>query len=478
MRSTYLVFAAVAAVLLTVGSGTYARADSIGINVLLTRAATPEDIEDLGTHGVVLEELPEIHAVTMRTSQLAAIRALSFVATAEPDCLGQLAGHSSRALADLSGGANLWNLDAINVTDFGVGRTVGFDGIGVFIAVLDSGLPYNWREYFPEDRIAIEFARCFGGGGGNKGTVSSQPERWEHDTDGHGTRVTSVLLGCRYAGPLALPTTFNGVAPGAKVIPVNLSSFDHLTDIWSSVVSRALVYVTNLKVGGVLGKAPLVVNMSVGYPSTDPVLKAAVDYAIAKGVVVVSSAGNEGEAGMRFPARYPPVISVAAAAWKRQFAYDDPTQIEWIFRDVTEADPEEILLTPFSSRELPGQELDIAAPGAAIPTALTLDGRVDYVYFNGTSAACPHVAGVAALMLQKNPSLTQTQIEFILKATAMPLAPSCRDVRVRIESQGRYPTFSDLRNLISFDATVCWGANSTGAGLVQADAALAATPFP
>jgi subtilisin family serine protease len=74
--------------------------------------------------------------------------------------------------------------------------------------------------------------------------------------------------------------------------------------------------------------------------------------------------------------------------------------------------------------------------------------------------ASPHVAGIAALMMQKNSSLTQAQVENILEASAVPLAPGCRTVA---QPSGPAQQF-------------CWGADATGSGLATADAALAATP--
>jgi hypothetical protein len=164
-------------------SAAHAQGQMIGINVLLNQPATNSVLQDLGAHGQVLDVLPQINGVTLRaqTSELSTIQSLPYVAGASRD-----------EQSDLLSGANDWNLDAVNVTDFGTTppRVVGYDGAGVYIAVIDSGLPFNWRAYFPEERIAVDLARGFAGGGGDHATVSSQPETWERDTLGHGAAVT------------------------------------------------------------------------------------------------------------------------------------------------------------------------------------------------------------------------------------------------------------------------------------------------
>jgi subtilisin family serine protease len=146
--------------------------------------------------------------------------------------------------------------------------------------------------------------------------------------------------------------------------------------------------------------------------------------------------------------------------------------------DVLESDVMEHFMADFSGRELHGQDLDVLASGFLVPSPASQYGGVEYGWFSGTSAAAPHVAGVAALMLQKNPTLTPAQIEDIMETTASPLPPGCRDVRVGSIGPGRSPTLSNFRTALLFDATVCWEANATGHGLIQADAALAATPLP
>src|SRR4030095_2012111 len=249
------------AVLLTLGATkAHAQDQMIGINVLLNQPVANSICQDLGTHGQVLDVISQINGVTLRarSSELSTIQTLPCVAGANPDTEGY-------AESDFSAGTNYWNLDVVNVTDFGTTppRVVDYDGDGVYVGVIDSGLPFNWRAYFPEERIAVEFAEVFQDGGEIRGTFSSQPQTWERDTFGHGIAVTSVILGFSYnLSDPPLPATFNGVAPKATVIPVKVYGEHNST--WDSVVTRAVVYLTDLKVDGALGNSPFVINMSLG----------------------------------------------------------------------------------------------------------------------------------------------------------------------------------------------------------------------
>jgi hypothetical protein len=81
-------------------------------------------------------------------------------------------------------------------------------------------------------------------------------------------------------------------------------------------------------------------------------------------------------------------------------------------------------------------------------------------------------------MLQKNPGLTQAQIEAILKSTTLPLPPGCRTFVDGFFAHGKEPTWSDPSSVTFAANTMCWGTDATGAGLVRAAAALAATPLP
>lgn len=114
--------------------------------------------------------------------------------------------------------------------------------------------------------------------------------------------------------------------------------------------------------------------MSLGGSELDALEKAALDYAIGKGVLIVASAGNEGTAGMGYPGAYAPVVSVAANGWTGEWQPDATgnQRTWWYASDVREKPyiDDDAYITDFSSRALPGQDLDVAAParGCSGPT--------------------------------------------------------------------------------------------------------------
>ena len=426
----------------------------IGANVVLNTPITDSLVRQLETYGKVRDIMPEINTLTMqvREADLPTIERLPWVEAANPDQEREGRPLDTVPVADFSDGYGTWDLDAINVTEPGPdNRQVAFDGSGVYVAVLDTGLLDSWRQYFPEERIAVQHARSFGGGGGEMGWVSTQPNKWEHDQNSHGTHVTSTILGYSFFG-----TSINGVAPMATVIPVKV--LNQNGSGWSSVIARGILYVAHLKEGPLSG-SPVVINMSLGGRTLDAMEKAAIDYAVSAGVIIVASAGNNGTRGMGYPGAYEPVISVAMSGWIGEWIGGGSW---WYARNV--ADPtnaDDYYIDSYSSRERPGQDLDVAAPGTWVVGPYQVNsGQLSYYYLGGTSMASPHVAGIVALMAQKYPALTASQAEDILTSTAIPLPAGCRNVR---QPSGT-------------TAVVCWGDDATGHGLATADAALAAVP--
>jgi len=435
---------------------TQAASKYTAVNVVLSTDITPQILSTLGKYGKVLDKLVEIDSLTMKalTSKISTIEALPFVVAVSPDAVRNGSPVDTVPVADFSDGLSTWDMDAINVTDFGFNnRQVAYDGSGVYVAVLDTGLLDSWRQYFPEERIAEEYAIAFGGGGGEVGTVSTQPNKWEHDQNSHGTHVTSTILGYSMRG-----TPINGVAPMATVIPVKV--LNQNGSGWSSVVARGITYVADLKAeGGPLENYPVVINMSLGGSALDAMEQAAIDYAIDVGVIIVASAGNNGPYGMGYPGAYAPVISVAASGWVGEWLsgswwtsnVPDPTNVE------------DYYITDFSSRALAGQDLDVAAPGSWTVGPYQLNsGQISYYYLGGTSMASPHVAGIVALMAQKDPALYAAEVEMILEDSAIPLPAGSRDIFD--------PNYGPI--------TISWGDDAAGSGLATADGALAYMDLP
>ena len=415
------------------------------IEVLLSEELTDAMLAELGAYGKVTAEFGKINGLTMdlRSSALQEVLALPYV-----DVVGE---EAERFAHDFSYGISTWDHDIINITEFFNQRVVDVGGEGVYVAVLDTGLVKNWRDYLPEDRVAVEYAKAFSGGGADNPNVSEPANKWERDTHSHGTHVTSTVLGY-YVNLFGVPV--NGAAPKATVIPVKV--LNNNGSGWSSINAAGIVYIADLKESL---DAPMVINLSLGGPTLSPLEKAAIDYAIEKGVIVVASAGNEGDAGMGYPGAYAPVISVGSAGWVGEWSSGSWWQGAGVVEPTV---AEMVYVSDFSSRELPGQDLDVLAPGswivgpylaygAAHPPIWSNGNPGEYYFLGGTSMAAPHVAGLVALMLEKDGALTQSVVEGILETNTIPI-----------------PAGSAVVDGVLYE----WGTNATGAGLIQADLVL------
>jgi bacillopeptidase F len=240
-----------------------------------------------------------------------------------------------------------------------------------------------------------------------RGTASGTDERnWfdaalgrsaPYDDMGHGTQTLGSIVGNGGPGNRI------GVAPEARWIAVKAA--DSTGDLNLVNVLRAMQWL--LAPTDRNGEhpdpdmAPDVVSNSWGdYPGADETLRDAVRAWVAAGIVPVFAAGNNGAGGVGSPGSYPEAIAVGATDGGDTVA-------------------------PFSSRgPSPIDESvkpDVVAPGVFIRSAAP-----GGVYFpnTGTSMATPQVAGIAALLLQADPSLTPPLIANILRSTADPVPPA------------------------------------------------------
>jgi subtilisin family serine protease len=349
-------------------------------------------------------------------------------------------------------------------------------GEGVYVAVLDTGLLPQWPFFFSEANIAMEYCKGFSHDITWNGGLEISPVQDDRGciTDlasGHGTHVTSTVVGFNFNNLVWV----SGVAPEATIIPVLVldawlvdSPFGTLpfsggTD---AMIAAGINYVADLSE---TLDGPVVINMSLGGPNPEPLIEAAVDYAISKGVIVVASAGNSGTAGMGYPGGLNQIISAGAAGYAQMFDFGWTNDVpENLKSQDSLGNTFHVYLEDFSSRPVmepydqKHQNLDVSAPGAWVvgPYKSAFANNTGYYYLSGTSMAAPHVSAIAALVLENHPDLTQTEMEFILSlgAQSFPLPASDAVVSFPFTPAGYY--------------TATWDGGDYGAGFLQAPSAI------
>lgn len=223
------------------------------------------------------------------------------------------------------------------------------------------------------------------------------------DGQGHGTHTAGTIVGGSASNAKKV-----GVAPGAKLIVGRI--FDNGGGTTDAIVLRCMNWIADPDGDANTNDAPRLVSNSWGGPQTSEVsgddLWDAVQHWLDLGILPVFAGGNSGPKGkVGTPGGYPMSFCVGSTNWMNWTSY-------------------------FSSRgpvKWDGQEYikpDVAAPGSGIESCKDKGG---YTTLDGTSMACPHVAGVAALVLQANPGLTPTQVVDIIRSTATDLSSAGND---------------------------------------------------
>ena len=275
----------------------------------------------------------------------------------------------------------------------------GATGSGVDVAVIDTGM-------VPVPALAGQGKVIHGPDFSDQ---SRDRDLAHLDTYGHGTHVAGIIAG---DDP---ESGFQGVAPGARLVNVKAAGADGSTSLGAIVASVGWV-IAHRDDNGLHVR---VLNLSFGTPPSryqGDLLAYAVEQAWKAGIVVVVSAGNEGEKhrGLTSPAYDPFILSIGA---------DDLSGTPAVADDVVPS---------WSSRGL-GRNPDLVAPGRSIASlrdpnsALDLahpEARVgdDLLKGSGTSQAAAVVSGAVALLLERRPDLTPDQVKAIVKSSADPLS--------------------------------------------------------
>lgn len=292
-------------------------------------------------------------------------------------------------------------------------------GSGVRVAVLDTG-------YRPHADLAANIVGGYdfisdtfvANDGGGRDSDARDPGDWMNAGECGGGQPTqfrsSSWHGTHVAGTVAAVTNNSsgvaGVAYGAKVVPLRvLGKCGGLT----SDIADAIVWASGGSVSGVPSNAypAEVINMSLGGGgSCGSTTQNAINTARNNGTVVVVAAGNSNtNASGSTPANCSGVVTVASTNRNGGRAY-------------------------YSNY---GSIVDVAAPGgdtasgsangvlSTLNTGSTSPGSDSYAFYQGTSMAAPHVAGVAALMMSVDSTLTPTDVESMLKSTARAFPATC-----------------------------------------------------
>jgi subtilisin family serine protease len=196
--------------------------------------------------------------------------------------------------------------------------------------------------------------------------------------------------GTGMAGAIASHRKLLGIAPGARILAVH--AFSTSTRQSPEATTRQII----AGIEWAMSKGARIINMSFAGPY-DPMIQLAMRNAAAKGVVLIAASGNMG-------AKSPPLYPAA-----------DPHVIAVTATDETDR------LFPQAVR---GPHLAVAAPG--VDVAVPAPGNT-YQLTTGTSVAAAHVSGVAALLLERHPSVDARTVLEVLTSTARNLNPNGRD---------------------------------------------------
>jgi subtilisin family serine protease len=321
-------------------------------------------------------------------------RGPAFAAEIDSEELERLQNDPRVRAISLDRGGRAALMDSVPLVGANIVQAQGFDGRGVTVAVLDSGIDAGNADF--AGRVTGQQCFCDNLDGSgccpNGESIQSGPGAAQDD-NGHGTHVSGIVAGNGATAP-------RGVAPGARLVAVKVldqsGAFRSFTQVFRALewiaAERPDVKVINMSFGSWLVYSPVdceFAAIALGMHDVVAELRR-------RGVLITASSGNQSSiAGTTIPACMADVIGVGASSKLRD-------EVEGFTNSST--------------------AIDLVAPGAVI----TATGRGGgFATMSGTSMAAPHIAGALALMHQvSGGTLTAEQSESILKSTGRPVIDS------------------------------------------------------
>jgi thermitase len=237
----------------------------------------------------------------------------------------------------------------------------------ILVAIVDTGI-YYWHPDLSVNYVSLGYDWVNG---------DSDPS----DDHGHGTHCAGIIA--------AATNNSVGIAGIAQVRIMAEKGLAYNGIGYEDDLANAIIHATD--------QGANIISCSWGSSSDSQLIHDAVQYATNAGALVIAAAGNTGNSEKHYPAAYSEVIAVAATNEKDKLA-------------------------SFSTH---GDWVDLAAPGTSILSTYLWN---TYVSWSGTSMACPHVAGVAALVWSQYPTMSNEQVRSQLLNTADDLGASGFDV--------------------------------------------------
>ena len=367
-----------------------------------------------------------------------------------------------------------------------VQQVYGYDGAGIGVAVIDSGVT-GWHDDLTYTGNSPK-VKVVNGQRVSKFVDFVNGRLTPYDDNGHGTHVSGIIAGNGFDTQGARA----GIAPAANIISLKVLNANAAGSI-SQVIAAM-----DWTLANAVAQNIRVVNLSVGASvtesyNTDP-LTVAAKRLVDQGIVVVAAAGNLGKnpttgapqyGGITSPGNAPWVLTVGAYSHQGTLTRTDDVMAGYSSRGPTAVDfaakPDLVATgTGIASLSVPGSVLYLANPTYLLSGSLTsslLSLTKPYLSLTGTSMSSPMVSGAVALMLQANPKLTPNMAKAVLQYTAErynydPLTQGAGFLNVkgavdlarflyRAKSGDIYPTSA------TWSKTILWGNHKLTGGVIK-----------